>query len=150
VEVQDVMIVVRSGVIAMSALILVALASCATTRSQMLTSSDRLERSAAAFAIETRDYFPDASEFADQVRAFRETVDRAGDREVLSEFEQLWNNYYALRDEVEHSDSQQAKVGFKPVTQAFREVVSDIKGYADSDPALYARGGFQHDQYYDP
>jgi hypothetical protein len=38
----------------------------------------------------------------------------------------------------------------KPVTRAFRDVVRGISGYADADSALYARGGYQHDPYYDP
>jgi hypothetical protein len=144
------MIVVRSSVIVTSALVLVALASCATTHSNMMTSVGRLERSADAFASDTRGYFRDAPEFADQAHDFRETVDRAGDREVILAYEQLWRSYQALRHEVERSDSRQAQVDLKPVTRAFRDVVRDISGYADADSALYARGGYQHDPYYDP
>jgi hypothetical protein len=144
------MIVVRSSVIVMSALVLVALASCATTHSNMMASVGRLERSADAFASDTRGYFRHAPEFADQAHDFRETVDRAGDREVILAYEQLWRTYQALRHEVERSDSRQAQVDLKPVTRAFRDVVRDISGYADADSALYARGGYQHDPYYDP
>jgi hypothetical protein len=147
---EEAMIIVRSTVIATSAWVLVALAGCATTHSNMRTSAGRLERSADTFARETRAYFRDAPEFAGQAHDFRETVDRAGDRDVILAYEQLWRSYYALRHEVERSDSRQAQVDLKPVTQAFRDVVRDIPGYADADPAIYARGGFQHDQYYDP
>jgi hypothetical protein len=28
--------------------------------------------------------------------------------------------------------------------------VRDMSGYVDADSALYARGGYQHDPYYDP
>ncbi|HEV7445414.1 MAG TPA: hypothetical protein VGO18_22655, partial [Steroidobacteraceae bacterium] len=110
----------------------------------------RLERSADAFAGYTRGDFPDAREFADQAHDFRETVDRAGDREVILAYEQLWRTYQALRHEVERSDSRQAQVDLKSVTSAFRDVVRAMSGYADADGALYARGGYQHDPYYDP
>jgi hypothetical protein len=116
----------------------------------MMTSAGRLERSADAFAGYTRGNFRDARELSDQAHDFRETVDRAGDREVISAYEQLWRSYQALRHEVERSDSRQAQVDFKSVTSAFRDVVRDMSGYADADSALYARGGYQHDPYYDP
>jgi isopenicillin N synthase-like dioxygenase len=144
------MIVVRSSVIVMSALVLVALASCATMHNNMMTSAGRLERTADAFASDTRGYFRHAPEFTDQAHDFRETVDRAGDREVILAYKQLWRSYQALRDEVERSDNRQAQVDVKPVTRAFRDIVLDISGYADADSALYARGGYQHDPYYDP
>jgi len=144
------MIFVRSSVTVTSALVLVTLASCATTHSNMMTSAGGLVRSADAFASDTRDYSQDAREFADQAHDFRETVDRAGDREVILAYEQLWRRYQALRHEVERSDSQQARVDFKSVTRAFRDVVREISRYADADSALYARGGYQHDPYYDP
>ena len=144
------MIFVRSSVVVTSALVLLTLGSCATTHNNMMTSAGRLERSADAFAGYTRGDFPDAREFADQAHDFRETVDRAGDREVILAYEQLWRSYQALRHEVERSDSRQAQVDLKSVTRAFRDVVRDISGYADADSALYARGGYQHDPYYDP
>jgi hypothetical protein len=140
----------KSNVVATSALVLLTLASCATTRTQMMTSAGRLERRADAFASDTRGYFRDAPEFADQAHYFRETVDRAGDREVILAYEHLWRTYQVLRHEVERSDSAQARVDLKSVTEAFRDVVRDIRGYADADSALYARGGYQHDPYYEP
>jgi hypothetical protein len=145
------MSVVRSNVIVTSALILVVLASCATTHSKnMMISAGRLERIADAFSSDARGYFRDAPEFADQAHDFRETVDRAGDRDVILAYERLWRTYHSLRQEVERSDSRQAEVDLKPVTRAFRDVVRDISGYVDADSALYARGGYQHDPYYDP
>jgi hypothetical protein len=141
-------IAVKSKVVATSALVLVALASCATTQSNMMTSVGRLERSVDAFDTDTHGYFRNAAEFADQAHDFRTTVDRAGDREVIVAYERLWRGYQALRQEVQGSDSPQAQVALKPVTQAFRGVVRGVSGYADS--AVYARGGYQHDPYYDP
>jgi hypothetical protein len=130
--------------------VLVALAGCATTHSTMMRSADDLERSADAFAGGAGRHFPDAREFADQAHHFLETVDRAGDREVIRVYEHLWDAYAALRHDVERSGSRPAQVDFKPVTRAFIYVVRDIRGYADADSSVYARGGFQHDQYYDP
>jgi hypothetical protein len=147
---EKVSIILRSSLIAAPALMLVILASCATTRGHMMTLAGRLELRADAFASDTGGYFRDAPEFADQAHDFRETVDRAGDREVILAYEQLWRTYQALRHEVERSDSRQAQVDLKSVTQAFGDVVRDIRGYADADSALYARGGYQHDPYYDP
>jgi hypothetical protein len=144
------MIVVNNSVIATSALVLVALASCATIHSNTVTSADKLERSADAFAINTHGYFRAAPALAVHAHDFRETVEHAGDREILSAYEQLWRSYNALRYEVERSDSQQAQVDLRPVTQAFRDIARDMSGYADADSAIYARGGYQHDPYYDP
>jgi hypothetical protein len=143
--------------IAMAALVLGVLAGCATTHVPMMTSADRLERNAEAFANvtahesavtdPTTGYLSDARGFAHQAHDFRETVeDRAGDREVTLAFEHLWHSYHALRDEVDRSDSRQAQVGLKPVTQAFLRVEHEMAGYADS--ALYARGGYRYDPYY--
>jgi len=55
-----------------------------------------------------------------------------------------------LQDEVEHSGSRRAEVDFEPVTQAFTYVARGMRRYADADTSVYARGGFQHDPYYDP
>ena len=58
--------------------------------------------------------------------AVLDQVDRAGDRDVILAYEQLWRSYQALRYEVERSDSRQAQVDLMPATQAFRDVVRDI------------------------
>jgi hypothetical protein len=130
--------------------VLLALAGCATTHSTMMRSANDLERSVDAFVSDAGRDFPDAREFANQAHDFLETADRAGDREIISAYEHLWDAYHALRHEVERSGSRRAQVDFKPVTQAFIYVVRDIRGYANADSSVYARGGFQHDQYYDP
>jgi hypothetical protein len=136
----------RSSII----LVLMTLVGCATVHSSMMRSANNLGSSADAFADEAGRHFPHAVEFARQAHYFLETLDRAGDREVISAYEGLWDAYHALRDEVARSSSPGAEVDFKPVTQAFTYVARDIRGYADADSAIYARGGFQHDPYYDP
>ena len=130
--------------------LLMALVGCATVHSSIMRSADNLGSSASTFAVDAGRDFPHAYEFSNQAGYFLETVDRASDREVLSAYEHLWAEYHALRYEVEHSGNQHAVVDFKPVTQAFTHVARDIRGYAGADSALYARGGFQHDPYYDP
>jgi len=139
------MIDIRLSAIAL----LVSLVGCATVRSSMMTSANQLGSSATAFVGDAGRQFPHAAEFAFQAHDFLETVDRAGDRQVILAYGQLWDAYQALREEVERSGSQQAQGDFKTVTQAFTYVARNIRGYADADSALYARGGFQHDPYYD-
>lgn len=137
---------IRSSII----LVLMTLVGCATVHSSIMRSADNLGSSASAFAVDAGRDFPRAAEFSNQAGYFLETVDRASDREVISAYERLWAAYHALRYEVEHSGNQRAEADFKPVTQAFTHVARDMRGYADADGSLYARGGFQHDPYYDP
>jgi hypothetical protein len=140
-----------------SALILGALAGCATTRIHMMTSTDRLERAAEAFAAvtpsgpvasdATTGYLWEAREFVDETHDFRETLeDHAGDREVTLAFEHMWHSYHALRDDVDRSGSRQVQDALKPVTEAFLHVEHEMTGVADT--ALYARGGYKYDPYY--
>ncbi len=130
--------------------VLVTLVSCATTHSSMTRSAANLGSSAYVFVNDTDGSFPHAAELISQSNHFIDTVDHAGDREVLSAYEPLWNAYQALRIEVERSGSPGAQASFKPVTQAFAHVALNIRGYADADGSVYARGGFPHDPYYDP
>jgi hypothetical protein len=140
------MIDIRSSIIP----VIMTLVGCVTVHSSMMRSANNLELSANAFAVDEGHHFPHATEFASRAHYFLETVDHAGDREVISAYEHLWDAYHALRDEVERSGSQRAEFDFKSLTQAFTYVARDIRGYADADSSIYARGGFQHDPYYDP
>jgi hypothetical protein len=153
------MAVVRDIVIATLWLVLVPLASCATTRDRMIRAADRLERNADAFDSDTRcepgptysatGCFRGAREFAEQAHDFRQMADDAGDREVIFAFEHLWHSYHALRDEVLSLHSRQARADLKPVTEAFVDVQRVVKnGYSYADSALYASGGYQFDPYY--
>ena len=123
---------------------------CATMHSGMMRSADTLGSTTSAFVAVAGDNLPHAAEFAGQAHYFVEAVDGAGDRQVISAYERLWNDYQALREDVRRSGSQQTRDDFKPVAKAFASVARDIRWYADADSALYARGGFQHDPYYDP
>jgi hypothetical protein len=153
------MAVVRSIVIATLWLVLVPLASCATTHGRLIGAADRLERNADAFDSDTpyeldptysaTGYFRATREFVEQVRDFRQTVDSAGDQEVIFAFEHLWRSYHALRDEVDRLHSRQTRADLKRVTEAFVDVQRIVKnGYSYADSALYPSGGYQFDPYY--
>jgi len=125
----------------------------------MIRAADRLERNADAFDTHTRyepdptssaaGDFRDARDFVELAHDFRQTVDSAGDREVIFAFEHLWRSYHALRDEVFRLPSRQARADLKPVTEAFVDVQRIVKnGYSYADSALYASGGYQFDPYY--
>ena len=131
-----------------ASLMAVALAGCATTHGGLNSSADRLDRNAQAFAqdsadaphgyAENTDYSEDARDFADRAHEFRRTVaDEGGDtRDVRASFDDLSRSYHALRDDVEHSDSEDARRDLRPVTQAYLDVEDDMGGagrYSDAD-----------------
>lgn len=137
------------------------LASCATGsgKTQTVAAADRLEHSAVTFAAATcpgpgiqcvdSPYATTAHEFAAASREFHETVGEAGDRAVLSAFERLWHSYKKLRHEVSTSGDTQLQANFNPASEAFADVQQHVKQwYSDADHALYGRGGFVLDPYY--
>ena len=127
----------------------VALAGCATTPHGGLDhSAARLDRNAQAFAQDSQDaprgydentsYTEDARDFADRAHEFRRTVEDgdADSRDVKSSFDELSRSYHALRDDVQHSDSEDARRDLRPVTQAYLDVEDDMGGagrYSDAD-----------------
>jgi hypothetical protein len=149
---------VRILAIATLWLVLVPLSSCATTQDRMIRAADRLARTADAFDSNTREldpthsgtgYFWSAREFVGRAHDFRQTVDTAGDQEVILAFEHLWRSYHALRDEVDRLRSRHARAALSSVTEAFVDVQRIVKnGYSYADTALYASGGYQFDPYY--
>jgi hypothetical protein len=144
------MIVARNIASTMAGLVLMALGGCATTHGNLTSSADRLERSADALNRDVRDepasYSRDTRELADRAHDFRRMVEdrRTDDRDVKASFEQLSRSYHAVRDEVDHSDSRQAQVDFKPVTEAYLDVEREMGGYPDSH--RYARGSDTRDR----
>jgi hypothetical protein len=137
------------------------LAGCATGTGKTRTSAaaDRLERSAVTFSAATCSgprircsdnlYVTAARDFADDAREFHETVDTAGGRAVLSSFERLWHSYQKLRYEVSRSGDRQLQADLKPATEAFTDIQQHVKQwYSDADHALYGRGGYVLDPYY--
>jgi hypothetical protein len=128
------------------------IAGCATTHGNLTSSADRLEHNADALARNARDgsigsYSRDARELAGQAHTFRRTVQdrRADDPDVKSAFEELSRDYHNLRDGVDRSDSREAQVDLRPVTEAYLDVEREMGGYPDSH--RYARDGDTHDRY---
>jgi hypothetical protein len=126
------------------------LVGCATVHSRTMKSADILGASASAFAGHACRNFPRAIEFASETQSFIATVDHRGDREVISAYERLWDEFHALREDVGRSNGPEAQIEFKTVSEAFANVERNVRGYSDADGSIYARGGFQHDPYYDP
>ena len=123
-----------SGVAAAIA-IMAALGACATTHGGLRSSADRLERNADALArdssFESSGYSRDARELAAETHDFQRTVtdSRADRRDIDAAFAQVSNRYHALRDEVDRSDSRQAQLDFRPVTDAYLDVERAMGGY---------------------
>jgi hypothetical protein len=77
---------------------------------------------------------------AEETRDFRETLaDRnSDDRDVKAAFERVSHTYHRLRDDVDRSDSHQAQVDLRPITEAYLDVEREMGGY---DRRRYAREG---------
>ena len=116
------------------------LAGCATTQSSLRSSADRLERNADALARDARGY--DSSEYSrDAVQLADEAHDdsRADRRDIDAAFQELSRKYHDLRDEIDRSNSREAQVDFRPVTEAYLDVERAVGGYPDRDSRRYAR-----------
>jgi hypothetical protein len=70
-----------------------------------------------------------AGELADRAYEFRRTAEdrSARDAEVKESFERLSRSYHALRDEVERSDSREARIDLKPVTESYLDVEREME-----------------------
>jgi hypothetical protein len=131
-----------------ASLMAVALAGCATTRHGGLDySADRLDSNAQVFAQnaaeaprgydENTSYTEDARDFADRAHEFHRTVEDPGadKTDVRASFADLSRSYHALRDDVQHSDSDYARRDLAPVTQAYLDVEDDMGG---AEPSRYS------------
>jgi len=130
----------------------VLLAGCATTHGSLRSSADRLERNAdtlARGAPSYSSYSGDARELADEARDFRVTVTdrRADDRDVKDAFEKLSHDYHAVRDGVERSNSHQAQVDLRPVTDAYLDIERAMGGYTNDRYADERDRHEHHDRY---
>ncbi|HEX4266344.1 MAG TPA: hypothetical protein VHY36_00540 [Steroidobacteraceae bacterium] len=145
------MMTVGKGRLFTASLMAVALAGCATTRHGGLDySAERLDTNAQAFEQnaaeaprgydENSSYTEDARDFADRAHEFHRTVEDpdAAKADVKASFDDLSRSYHALRDDVQHSDSDYARHDLAPVTQAYLDVEDDMGGappsrYSDAD-----------------
>lgn len=123
----------RNTVIGLVCAAFVTLAGCATTQGSLTTSAERLERNASDLARNGRDstrYQSDARELADQAHDFRLTITdrRADDRDIRLAFEELSHDYHSLRDEVDRSESRDATLDFRSVTEAYLDIEREMTG----------------------
>lgn len=125
---------------ALAACVLLGLTGCADTRGSLATSAESLEHNAAALARDEpvgrdfpTDYPSEARALADEAREFRHVAEdhAARSEDVRAEFERLSHRYHALRDEVERSDSHEARADLRPVTDSYLDVERAIGGYPD-------------------
>jgi hypothetical protein len=122
-----------------------ALAGCATSSHESLTrSAQRLEQNSDTLArrdhgYSDRSYSREADELAQRAHDFRRTVEdsHADRRDVDESFESLSHSYHALRDDVDHSDSRDAQLDLKPVTEAYLDVERGMGGARVADRDRY-------------
>lgn len=124
--------------------VLILLTGCATTGGSLSSSAERLERGAQQMARNSRaasmeSFSRDAGQLADEARDFRQTVhsQRADDRDVRRAFDDLSRDYHALRDEVDRSNSREARADFARVTDAYLDIERQISRNTRDD--RYAR-----------
>lgn len=120
---------------------LLGLGGCVATRSNLTTSADRLDQNTRALAHAADDlpagseypasYSRDARQLAEDAHEFRNTTeDRSStDADVKAAFKRVSSSYLLVRDEVQHSDSREARDDLRPVTTAYLDVEREIGGY---------------------
>ena len=139
----------RSMAWAAAACALLGLGGCVETRSSLTGSADRLEHHATALARDANDlpaaadyptgYARDTRQLADDAHEFRAvTRDHdAGDADVKAAFKRVSRSYLLVRDEVEHSDSREARADLKPLTDAYLDVERELGGYPTRHASAY-------------
>ncbi len=147
------MVVRPSVLVTFVAAALAGLAGCATTtaRSKLADAATNLETDANALARDSgdeltregardrddygrtdypREYGRDAEALARDAHELRAAVeDNASDSEVRAAFDRVARSYHAVRDEVEHSESVQARRDLDPVTDSYRTVEREVGVY---------------------
>jgi hypothetical protein len=127
----------RSLVLLVASVVLAGLAGCVSTRSQLASSTHRLEYNAHVLAEDASNtslgdaypnYARDASALADDARELRHAVESGDHADAQASFDRVSRAYHAVRDEVEHSNSPQARNELLPVTQAYADVEIEL-GY---------------------
>ena len=145
--------VVRGTGIVVVALVLAGLAGCETTgtRANLSNAAQNLEYNANALVRNTGDevarrdaladetadspryvheYARDARALARNAHDLRVAVEeRASDSEVRAAFARVSRSYHAVRDEVTHSDSLQARRDFGPVSESYRAIEHELGIY---------------------
>ena len=117
------------------------LLGCATPRSSLSTSAERLERSTDSLARTvsdesardaSRSYARDAQALADDARSLRRVAEERGarDSDVRAAFDRVSRSYHEVRDDVDRSDDRAAREDLRSVTQSYLDVERDMGGYS--------------------
>jgi hypothetical protein len=78
------------------------------------------------------EYTRDARALARSAHDLRLAVDQGeSDGAVRAAFDRVSRNYHAVRDEIAHSDSLQARRDFDPVTDLYRAIEHELGIHAD-------------------
>ncbi len=144
------MVVRPSVLVTFVAAALAGLAGCATTTARtkladaasdlethanllVRDSSDEINREGAgdyARLDYPREYGRDAQALARDAHDLRAAVeDNASDSDVRAAFDRVARSYHAVRDEVDHSESIQARRDLDPVTDSYRAVEREVSVY---------------------
>jgi hypothetical protein len=134
------MLLQRSLVLAVASGVLASLIGCVSTRGHLASSAHALEYHsqllaqdaggvpAATGADYPATYARDATALAEAAHELRRAAEGTSDTDVRAAFDRVSRAYHAVRDEVEHSQSLQARSDLTPVTEAYRDVENDL-GY---------------------
>lgn len=75
-------------------------------------------------------YERDTHALAVDAQALRRVVEEgSSDADVRIAFDRVSRSYHAVRDEVEHSDSREARADLQPVTDDYADVERALQGY---------------------
>ena len=136
-------------------LALTGLWSCADTRAALGSSTERLEHSTSMMARDAANspgayaptppvddtdrpypvadaYTRDTHVLAVDAHELRRAVyTGASDTDIKTAFDRVSRSFHAVRDEVEHSDSRDARRDLAPVSDDYAGVVRALRGYTD-------------------
>lgn len=142
---------VRIMAITLASTVMLALFGCATGRSSLSNSAERLDQSAASYARTVSGesasddslsrYNRDVLALSDDAHALRRASEdrRASDADVRAAFDRVARSYHSVRDDVDRSDSRTAREDLAPVTQSYLDVERDMgsqsgRPYPDRPP----------------
>jgi hypothetical protein len=144
---EKTMLAVRTITLAIAAALFLAVGACADLRSSLTGSTLRLQRSADLLAEDAANVTPpaddeeypvnysrDAHALAADARELRHTVEEgASDTDIKVAFNRVSRSFHAVRDEVDHSDSDRARADLRDVTAAYRDVEHDLGEYSGGE-----------------
>jgi hypothetical protein len=143
---ETIMLAARTLTLAIAAASILTVSACATTRSPLTGSTLELQRSADILADDTANmpqvagdeyspnYVRDAHALAASASDLRHAVEEgAGDTDIKLAFNRVSRNFHAVRDEVHHSDNDQAHADLRRVVEAYRDVEHDLGGYTGEE-----------------